>query len=475
MPLCGFGDARMRSDHTLVENAFIREHMAAAPGDAVKVYLYGLMQCQQGAGASTMAAFAREIGLSEEDVRDAFAYWERCGLVTLPAGQDNTVLYLSARHAMPLEQTVYTNASYHDRLLNLFSPRQLSANDFMRIHDWTDQFGIEEEAVIMMIAFGRSRMSDVSRATPSRQLSYIEKIARQWADEGIRTVAAAEAWLKEQDCRKTGLGTLLSRLGIRRNPTAAERALYESWLEKGFSQDAILIAAERTTGVRNPSLQTVDGVLTNLARQGAMTARQIRAENSETLCREALIALKLPNSVPTASQLEAYRSWAAAGYDHEHILTACEMNALPGRQTIRDVAQTLNRWQHLGLKDMAAIRAHEKERSRTIAAVEQLFEAMAIARRVGEADIADYRMWTVDRGLSEELIRFAAESAHGAVSPYRMMRSLLEQWQAAGINTVPAARAALQERAVPRASGAQNPALKYDQREVSKDEGIEWL
>ena len=76
MPLCSYQQAPDRNDRTVVENIFLREFMPAAPEGAVKAYLYGLMQCQQGTGAGSLSAFARAVALSETEVQDAFAYWQ---------------------------------------------------------------------------------------------------------------------------------------------------------------------------------------------------------------------------------------------------------------------------------------------------------------------------------------------------------------------------------------------------------------
>ena len=45
MGLFAFDNQFAMFDATPVQNQFILEYMPAAPGDYVKVYLYGLMQC----------------------------------------------------------------------------------------------------------------------------------------------------------------------------------------------------------------------------------------------------------------------------------------------------------------------------------------------------------------------------------------------------------------------------------------------
>ncbi len=65
---------------TKVENIFINEYMTNAPGDYVKVYLFGLMCAEQNLGSDT-AEIARQCAMDEEDVLKAWTYWESRGLV----------------------------------------------------------------------------------------------------------------------------------------------------------------------------------------------------------------------------------------------------------------------------------------------------------------------------------------------------------------------------------------------------------
>ncbi|MDL2220682.1 hypothetical protein LJC55_03345 [Eubacteriales bacterium OttesenSCG-928-N14] len=50
MPMCAYATKQNKRDETFVENVFLRDYMPAASGSDIKVYLYGLMQCQSGVG-----------------------------------------------------------------------------------------------------------------------------------------------------------------------------------------------------------------------------------------------------------------------------------------------------------------------------------------------------------------------------------------------------------------------------------------
>ena len=91
MAFCAFDDGAALFDSTPVENMFITEYMLRAPGNFVKVYLYGLMLCYHSAARMSLASMGKDLDMPEEEVERAFRYWEREGLVRRTG--DNPVRY----------------------------------------------------------------------------------------------------------------------------------------------------------------------------------------------------------------------------------------------------------------------------------------------------------------------------------------------------------------------------------------------
>ena len=63
-----------------IENIFINEYMPAARGDYVKVFIYGCMYAEHGLPMDNLT-MAKQLGLSEKDVQDAWSYWEKMGAI----------------------------------------------------------------------------------------------------------------------------------------------------------------------------------------------------------------------------------------------------------------------------------------------------------------------------------------------------------------------------------------------------------
>ncbi len=86
---------------TAVDNQFLLEYMPNASGEAVKVYLYGLLACTSQMQDMSVDQIAHDLGLSREYVLGAYRHWERVGLVERTG--DNP---LSFRY-IPVNQSVF--------------------------------------------------------------------------------------------------------------------------------------------------------------------------------------------------------------------------------------------------------------------------------------------------------------------------------------------------------------------------------
>ena len=90
---------------TKVENLFISEYLPDAPGEYVKVYLFGLMYAQYDVEPNRQE-LSKLLGLSVEEIEEAWIYWESKGLVRKACFRDengeevNHVIFLSQVEAL---------------------------------------------------------------------------------------------------------------------------------------------------------------------------------------------------------------------------------------------------------------------------------------------------------------------------------------------------------------------------------------
>ena len=479
MPLCAYQDRSARQDKTVIENAFLREYMPTASLECLKVYLYGLMQCQSGVGESTLSSFARALFLSEKQVRDAFSTLSELGLCAVEEQPAYSVSYLNIQNALPKEKGIYEYAEFNNTVQKLFAPRGVTATELNRIYDWVDVYGLSRDCIPLLIEYGRSKMQKVETKGVGAQLNYIDKIAQQWVDLSINTQEKAQRWIQEQGEWAEGLKRVLKGMGMNRQATAPERELYRKWREMGFDVEGILAGIGRLTGAYAPSFRRLDDVLSEFYRLGILTSQQIarqekREQDCYEECKEALRAMGYKNPVPNATQLQAYESWKKAGVGQERILLACECCARDGEKGARYVEKRLEDWKNRGLKSNRAITKYEKERSQLDRDLRQAMEVLGSKKgRITDREREKYRSWMAS-GMDPDMLFYAAECAAGGENPYALLQYLMDQWQEKGIKSVKEAKQEQKKFAQqkPSARTAKGAAARQFEQRGDQPEGL---
>lgn len=268
---------------TDVENIFINEYMPGAPGDFVKVYLYGLLYAQTGAPMDD-ATFAKQLRLPPASIRDAWKYWEEMGIVRCRKKSEKEdaacsceIEFLNLRAMMygsgeaqqgdplPGERTAEQIA---DKLCShavkdfirelenctgrLFDPQK----ELPEILSWEKDFHTSKEVILKAFAYCSERQKT--------SLAYIKKVVMGWSERGIQTAEDAERYLEEAGVRQARYKRVLQSLGLNRGVTEAEKRMMDTWFEDmHYSIERVLEACDRTLSAANPNLRYVNKVLEN--------------------------------------------------------------------------------------------------------------------------------------------------------------------------------------------------------------------
>ncbi|MBQ9272282.1 MAG: DnaD domain protein [Mogibacterium sp.] len=309
---------------TEIENLVISEFLPDAPGDYVKVYLFGLMYASYGQDIDTHK-MAHRLGLSEEETEEAWIYWESRGLVKLgkETGPDGEVTQ-SLVFVSQVEQ-IYGNAAYtpqadapaapvaadtadeeedsgedvplylsiddmefdevmssklvDKRLRALFEKyqvttgRTISRQETSKIEDAIKVYGIEPE----IFDFAIDYCADLEKYS----IDYIFKVALRWTEEGCRTVEDAKRLLDKHSKRNSWYRQVFNALGFTRLPAPADREIMDRWFDElGCSIGEVLDACAAAAGLRDPNLRYVNKVIENhrLEKGGVDTRLQNRRQ-----------------------------------------------------------------------------------------------------------------------------------------------------------------------------------------------------
>ena len=276
------------TDSTVVSNLFIDEYMKDANDAQLKVYLY-LLRMMNGHLPTSVSDIADKFNHTEKDVIRALKYWEKAHLLDLDYDEDKTLVGIHIRDlnaagstkarggsapvssfvpmpaaAVPEEAPAAepvspaapasppAKPSYSADQLRQFKERQdtaqllfiaesyigkpLTPSEIKTILYFTDVLHFSDDLIDYLIQYCVDK--------GKRDFKYIEKVAVNWAEEGITTPKQAQerAFLYDKN-----IYSIMRELGKNNTPTPKEAEYITRWIkEYGFANDVIFEACERT-------------------------------------------------------------------------------------------------------------------------------------------------------------------------------------------------------------------------------------
>ncbi len=454
MPMFGFDEQYAYYGVTPVDNQFILEYLPNATGDAVRVYLYGLMQCYHPQQAMDIAQMARELSLTEEAILTAYRHWERKGLVRRIADNPPAFRYVSIKQltmtggAVPVdhEYEAFATAVY-----GLFgNDRRLHGAEMSRCYEWVEEMGVPAEAVLYLIR------EMIAQHGKNVSIKTIEKRAAMLAEEEVKSAEDAEAVLSRDRAVWEGSRAVIRRFGKRRNPSEDEQAMYRTWhVDWGFSQEDILAAcAETVKG--EPNFAYLGGILSRLRAQQKTTGVEaaLREEKDAAAPLRALLkVMKLQQVTINEGTLAVYADMRAL-YPDNIILMAGKECAKRGAD-FEGVMTTLKNWKRNGLESAEDVTRYMKQVDDQNDFLLMLYEMMGVTVKPNAADRRLAKKWLESFGYDMSFVTQCAAWAIGKDKPMAYLDTVLSRFHEKGIFTM---EAAMQERENHQQSLQKQPA-----------------
>lgn len=280
------------SDCFMVQNRFVDEFLCEANGSFVKVYLFALRHLSD--VNLEMSDIANALNLLESDVIRAFKYWHKMELIKFKQinDKDFNIEFVSEIDQKKSETSIQINSvekinqpvrnssiptavSYSKSDINTYMKnndgirhmfliseqllnRNLTDTDRKILFSFYDYLGMPVEVIFTLleycISIGKSNMR------------YIEKVAYNWADKGVNTLAKASVYVKEETEFSNTLKKFRTMFKISgREFTATEESFIRSWVyELKLTDDAIAQAYETTvTNTGKIAFKYMDAILKN--------------------------------------------------------------------------------------------------------------------------------------------------------------------------------------------------------------------
>lgn len=259
---------------TSVENIFINEYMASAPGDYVKVYIYAQMYADVGEDIS-IDTMARHLGIREADIQKAWTYWEDMGVIRKVRSSDGyhiefvnlkesrygkikEVETAPAQKVQEKSRAILSDKSIQDmyKSIERILGRVMNGTEMLEILSWINDY----EAAPEIIVYAFSHCKDKGKES----IRYVAAVVKRWVSEGLNDILAVEEYLSRIDQRYLLYKRVYKALGFARNATEEEAKIMDRWFDQmGFSIDRVLEACKKTSGISNPNINYVNKVLTN--------------------------------------------------------------------------------------------------------------------------------------------------------------------------------------------------------------------
>lgn len=300
-------------DSTVVSNLFIDEYMRDANDAQLKVYFY-LLRMMSARQATSVSDIADKFNHTEKDVLRALKYWQGLKLLDLDYDNEKNLVGIhihdlsagngtgsvsdsgkpssfvpapvpssaapqpaAAPAAAPMpEENVssYKKPSYSADQLKAFRDqaetaqllfiaesyigRPLTPSEMKTILYFIDILHFSDDLIDYLIQYCVDK--------GKKDFKYIEKVAVNWAEEGITTPAQAQ----KQACRyDKNVYAVMNGLGKSGSPTKKEAEYINRWIkEYGFTTDVILEACERTVlATDKHRFEYAEGILSSWKRQ----------------------------------------------------------------------------------------------------------------------------------------------------------------------------------------------------------------
>lgn len=440
MGFCQFSSESVISNTTNVDNVFINEFLPYANDACVKVYLYGLYKCNNANSYdNTLESFSTVLGISEDDIYNAFLYWQDQGLVQVLSTEPFEVIYSPIKSAITstkkYNKEKYTN--FNMQLEAVLKGRNISLNEYYQYYEFMEVHHMEPDALVLIIEYCvRAKGVGVG-------YNYILTIAKNWAYEGYKSYDQVDKKLQEIEQNSTEIGELLSTLGIKRIATIDEKEFLNKWKkEYEFSFACIndVCKLNKKKHIKVTSFEKLDLIFKKYYEMKLTNFKDIETYEKEKdelykisrkICKE--LGLYYDNIEPVYTNYVS--KWTLMGYSDEVLSSIANYCFKSSIRSLDGMDNAITKFFKLGIVSAEALSEYFNEVLKADGAIKEILESLNIARNVNKFDRDFYKVWTNEWNISAELLNEAIALSKDKNSPMQYLNKLLSLWHTQGVKT----------------------------------------
>ena len=424
-----------KSAFTDIENAFITEYLPDSPGNAVKVYLYGLYLCQQKETEQTLSEMAVSLKMSEEAIKSCFTYWEEFGLVTVVSNEPFSVQYQPVRSSYASKPRKYKAEKYTEftkSLQALLPNRMISTGEYTEYFNVMETYSIKPEAMIMIVKYCTDRKGgDVS-------YRYVSKVAKDFGAREITTVEKVEKELSSYIAKTGAIEKILKAMSLRRQPEIEDSELLKKWTrELNFETENIIFAASK---LKKGNMARLDEFLMELYAMKSFSKEEIEdyIDKKQSVYD---LAIKINKALSVYvdvldTVVETYtKKWLSYGFEEQALLYVASTLFRTGKNTLRDMDELVETLRQRGFITLSSVGDYFENQKKSDEFISKLLLTVGVNRRPNPWDRENVNMWK-SWNFSEEMILEAAKISAGKSSPVAYMNGVLSNWKNSGVFTL---------------------------------------
>ena len=440
MAFCKFSSSLFGSSNVSVDAKFLNDYLPYAPENCVKVYLFGLLKCQNSASYdNTIENFVNVLGLSREDVLDSFLYWQDQGLVQVLEIDPIEVRYLPVKDNLKSLKKVDSKkySLFVSEIQELISSRQINPTEFAKYIDFVENFDMQPADFVMIVKYCVTRKgSDINS-------NYILTVARVWAEEGIKTADKIEQKIENMMLTSSDVSQVAKALKFRGNLSIEHQQMYDKWTKSyGFSlQNIVLLAKKVSTQTKNFSFEMLDKKLTKFYELKLLSFAEMQQYEDNkvalsTLAREVNKALGVYYE-SVENEVDTYIvPWINRGFEQDSIVQIANFCFKNSIRTLEGMDNIVQKFAKLGLMSVASIDGYLGEVSETDEKIKKILQKMGVDRRVNNYDRSFYRTWTYSFKFPAEVIDYCADLSKGKSNAMQYANAILTSWHEQNLTTL---------------------------------------
>ncbi len=443
MSFCKFSQSYQNKNQTVVDNAFITDFLPKAPDMCVKAYLLGLHKCNLQDEDNTLEYFSKTLNVCEEDVVSLFKYWEEMGLVQVLSTSPIEVRYLpvGAQVGSVKKFKVDKYLNFNLQAQEIMEKHMFLPNEFADFYYLMEKEHLQEDALLAIMKYC------VDNKGFSLSPKYVTTVARDWAREGILTLAQVQEKIAELGVVDDQMSLILASLNSKRKVQLEDKELLNKWLNVfGFDLNVILwVVKFMKNKKRRFDLQILDELLTKYFEMKLLSAKEIENyENEKENLFNVAIAVNKELGVyyeDLTKEIETYvMRWINMGFDLETLLAVADDCFKSTVRTLEGFDGKLNILFKLGVINLNAYLQYRNDQYAENEKVKRILEALNMTRLVNKTDRDFYNTWTQDWKFDEDVILYATELSKNKANAMGYLNKILSNWHTQGVKKLEEAK-----------------------------------